>query len=172
MSHLDPDASRYYRVSSAHNQEGKRKHTWQNSHSEKRHKVLSQQEELLFLDPPTTPEPTNTEVGLRRLTRFEDTEQTANQCPNTLPSDPIIMATAVEDNGTLGCAYFSAHDNRLSVAQDIPLADESTMSQFLSHIQPSSIFTVSNLPDNLMEMLDDYADGLYEGQSNEKRFIS
>lgn len=86
-------------------------------------------------------------------------------------TDEIMMATTVSDNGTMGCAFFSTRDGRLSIAQDVPFADASTMQHFLEHIRPSSIIVPENLPITIAEMLDSYVDRCYQGKSPQNTTI-
>ena len=82
-------------------------------------------------------------------------------------TNETIMATTISDNGTMGCAFFSTRDGRLSIAQDVPFADAPTMQHFLGHIQPSSIIIPENFPNTMAEIINSYVDRSYQGKSSE-----
>lgn len=85
---------------------------------------------------------------------------------SVLVIDDITMIVDVVENGIIGCAFFSSHDNRLSIAQDVGFADEQTLAHFVTHIQPLSIIISARFPDKLRHILDEYCDKPYPGKLN------
>lgn len=98
------------------------------------------------------------------------TGHSAEESPEHQPDgDPLhidetIMVSSVTDDGTMGCAFFSTQENRILIAQDVALADESMMQRFVSHIQPSVILIPPKFPNSMGEVLDSYADVSYQGE--------
>lgn len=114
----------------------------------------------------------------QKLTSYDTTDDlhySATDGDNVLVINDTLMVIDMSEKGTMGCAFFSTSDNCLSAAQDVLLADEQTLQQFLTHIQPTSIFISARFPDELVRMLDEHVDRsingkLYGAQSQDYRY--
>ncbi|KJZ71201.1 hypothetical protein HIM_09407 [Hirsutella minnesotensis 3608] len=68
--------------------------------------------------------------------------------------DEVIMALDVRDGGTMGCAFFTTADGTLSLADDVPLADDSTAEHFIVHVQPTTLLVSARAPETLLAYLE------------------
>jgi DNA mismatch repair protein MSH5 len=66
----------------------------------------------------------------------------------------VIMALDMKERETMGCAFFRAADNVLSISGDVTMASLEIAHQFIEHVQPTTILISARAPDSFIETLE------------------
>ena len=70
------------------------------------------------------------------------------------PSTEVIMALEMGRKNALGCAYYVAHDEKLSLMEDIQMASSGLVSQLRAFIQPSTVILSTRARDETVQVFD------------------
>jgi hypothetical protein len=77
--------------------------------------------------------------------------------------EEVILAIDMKSSGHLGCAYYTASANCLSIFEDVATADTKLMESLLIHTQPSTVVAHSRASETLLEYLNIHSKATYTG---------
>jgi DNA mismatch repair protein MSH5 len=80
----------------------------------------------------------------------------------------IIMAVDLRDRGTIGCAYYVARNERLSLMEDIKMGGLDIIDTLKIHVQPTVILISNRSDERLEEYLNKEARGIDRGDEASK----
>ncbi|KAH7330304.1 muts domain V-domain-containing protein [Rhexocercosporidium sp. MPI-PUGE-AT-0058] len=83
-------------------------------------------------------------------TEIYETEEEIEARENSDAVNEIIMAIELKNRGTIGCAYYSAREEKLYLMADIKMADLDMIETLKLHVQPTVIL-ISNRSDEKLE---------------------
>lgn len=73
----------------------------------------------------------------------------------------VIMAIDMRESQTLGCAYYSSTDACLYISEDSRMADMELVERLLLHGEPTTVLLCSQLPENIHQIVTQYAESLF-----------
>lgn len=84
--------------------------------------------------------------------------------PEVGQKSEVIMAVAVNENGALGCAYYSADKNSVCLLQDIPCTEPLHLVETLMlQCQPTTILLSLKIPDVILNFFEQRKSTVYKG---------
>lgn len=78
----------------------------------------------------------------------------------------VIMALDVDQNGKVGCAYYSAIDEALFLEEDVAMGGIETVETLLLHVEPTSLLIPNRASGNLVEFLEQDAHRFEDDQAS------